>query len=692
MSSSQNQPHVTSDIRCKLERLKSLRTKVDLEIKKERVAFLQQICPFINNWDKQLPNLREIFQPEEIEHLLTDALLSKSTETFIDFVTRTGYKDKPVIDQDGEPELRRTTPVHRAAKNSRRRCRIQSFFNLFEIYNRNSLHLLCQRSRDDDLAEIFFETSEEVKKPVLIDARQRSGKTPLHLAVINGHKNLLEFLLRKGANPQLGNDSGKTPLHLICMRPVTNELVDTFFKISKKVNQLMEINARDNRGDTPLHTALRSGEKIVTEFLLRNGADPNLTDDFGFTPLHIICRRVLDDGLMRLFFKVNDDIQQTVQIDAVDRSGRTPLQLAVANFLPGAVGVLLNRGADLSSFVFPTENYFGDLFLFWYDVDTFKLRLASSALSTLERLVQRYELKRSDVLTIMKFFNNYGLFEMAEDQDEELCWYNAPDFKIVAKHIKMNTSLSLYDLIQLRPKEAAKQFTYMDFFKFANSEFKWTYVPYRHQVTCSLHLCEKMSRGFFQRWALDPFMELIHYRLSTEICETILEKLTNQDLSKIANKDSNIGRQRSRNTTLYKHCIGLGDTNHEHELYKLRRMQRDTRTDESSGESNISGRGAVVLELETSTAIYCIYTASLLLLRCTVLEAVFRCGAKCTSCIYIYILDGGRSTSSAFSSSSTSKQARQARRVERARRAATQRMDKQTAAIAAAAATRPRGC
>uniref|UniRef100_A0ABD2XCQ8 Uncharacterized protein n=1 Tax=Trichogramma kaykai TaxID=54128 RepID=A0ABD2XCQ8_9HYME len=45
------------------------------------------------------------------------------------------------------------------------------------------------------------------------------------------------------------------------------------------------------------------------------------------------------------------------------------------------------------------------------------------------------------------------------------------------------------------------------------------------------HLCEKLSRRFFRRYALDSFLDLTRYQLPILCCEMILdESLINKDL------------------------------------------------------------------------------------------------------------------------------------------------------------------
>ncbi|KAL7296064.1 hypothetical protein TKK_0010618 [Trichogramma kaykai] len=402
------------------------------------------------------------------------------------------------------------------------------------------LHFVCHRDSDDDednLLRTFLEINDELGHRLRIDARSNWGNTPLHMAMDNGHKEVAKSLLRRGADPNAANNDGETPLHVLCQvdDDEYHELLVAFFRVNDELNRFAQIDARDEEGDTPLHWALFNEHKRLTELLLRRNANPNLANVHGETPLHVVCKSEHDNGLSALFFEINRERHQLVLVDARDNRDRTPLQLAVAHLLPDVVDDLLANGADLADFRFPAESCFAEAIATprdWDESDRLRLRLrlASLALMVVERLEKKgYELTRSDATTIMKFFAEHGL--MAKSLDLDGFWIDDEEFASEAREITIKAGLSLYDLIRSRPKPA-KRLEYEDYYEFGRSS-KLRDLGEKHREACSVYLCEKLSRGFFRRWALDPFLELIRYRLPILCCEMIIERLKNEDLLRI---------------------------------------------------------------------------------------------------------------------------------------------------------------
>ncbi|CAB0038591.1 unnamed protein product [Trichogramma brassicae] len=353
----------------------------------------------------------------------------------------------------------------------------------------------------------------------------------------DGYVKMAEVLLRNGADPIIADADGCTPLHNLSKRFYYNDedygqLTEILLKVSREKGYQVDI--QDKLGQTPLHLAVRNHMVDETEVLLRCGADPNLADKEGLTPLHIISKnfdmRFLPDNhfLLKKFFKINDEMQQTIQIDAQDNEGRTPLQWAVGDLNPDVVDVLLDRGANLSNFVFPHGKDFCKEYNIINHAHWNKLKPASGALTVVERLEKRgYDLVRSDVMTVIEFFAKYELFEQSSDLEKWL--HDDEEFTFEAKKVMINLSLSLHDLIQLPPEKASKQLTYTDYLKFARSYDLWK-LSKSYQEACSMNLCEKMSRGFFRRWALDSILELTRYQLPILCCEIVIQKLKNDDL------------------------------------------------------------------------------------------------------------------------------------------------------------------
>uniref|UniRef100_A0ABD2XCX2 Uncharacterized protein n=1 Tax=Trichogramma kaykai TaxID=54128 RepID=A0ABD2XCX2_9HYME len=441
------------------------------------------------------------------------------------------------VEIDARDELE-NTPLHLALYNGDKEIvelllRRGAHTNLANKEGFTPLHIICNShsSYNSDLLKMIFELSDAKYHPVQINARDELGNTPLHLALNNGPKKVVELLLKRGANPNVANKEGFTPLHIACNDNFDDEeLVKMLFKFSNIKYHPVHINAQDDLGHTALHYALLSQNKSLVEHLLKKGSDPNLATEKGSTSLHIIFNdRRHHKEFAKILFELSNEKYHPLQVNARDKLGRTPLQLAVAYIFPNEVDVLLDHGADLSNFAFPdiiaSQRYKNRRKL--------ELELASGALAVVESLEKKgFELYRSDALKIMKFFAKYKLF--ANSMDLEKSWYDNTEFVTGAKEIMVNPSLSLYDLMQLGPEEAAKQITYRNYFEIAKSHELWVLLLTTKQCkACFLYLCEIMSRGFFRSWALDCFYEITHKRLPILCCDKVLDVLENQDLCNI---------------------------------------------------------------------------------------------------------------------------------------------------------------
>ena len=108
---------------------------------------------------------------------------------------------------------------------------------------------------------------------------------PLHLASANGHLEVAELLLERGAEVDVQNENQETPLHL------TSE--DGVLEIARMlIKRGSNVNSQDTRGWTPLHSAARNGHLDVVKLLLDSGADIGMRDGSDKTAFDI----ALDNG------------------------------------------------------------------------------------------------------------------------------------------------------------------------------------------------------------------------------------------------------------------------------------------------------------------------------------------------------------------------------------------------------------
>jgi ankyrin repeat protein len=147
-----------------------------------------------------------------------------------------------------------------------------------------------------------------------VNAKDKLGETPLHIAAVRGYNEITSLLIDEGANVNTRNKHGLTPLHAAAWsdHKETAELL-----IAKGA----QINAKDADGVTPLHVSALSGAKKTVTLLIDKGADINARNKDGMTPLHAAALTGQKEAVELLINKGAD-------INAKNKKGVTPLQLA----------------------------------------------------------------------------------------------------------------------------------------------------------------------------------------------------------------------------------------------------------------------------------------------------------------------------------------------------------------------------
>lgn len=94
---------------------------------------------------------------------------------------------------------------------------------------------------------------------------------------------------------------------------------------------------------SPLHWVAQRGLTVGIETLLENGADPNVTDDKGQTPLHFIAQKGIGKNQVQLLLEHGADLNRR------DDAGQTPLDYAKKAKRKSLVDFLTNLGATIGS-------------------------------------------------------------------------------------------------------------------------------------------------------------------------------------------------------------------------------------------------------------------------------------------------------------------------------------------------------
>ena len=163
-----------------------------------------------------------------------------------------------------------------------------------------------------------------------VNAKTDSGDTPLTLAAINKHDNVVHVLL---SDPQCLVDAkgqdGYTALHYSCRYGHVD-------RVRTLVKHKANVNARTDSGDTPLTlAAINKHDNVVHVLLSDSQCLVDAKGQDGYTALHYSCRYGHVDRVRTL-------VKHKANVNARTDSGDTPLTLAAINKHDNVVHVLLS--------------------------------------------------------------------------------------------------------------------------------------------------------------------------------------------------------------------------------------------------------------------------------------------------------------------------------------------------------------
>lgn len=190
----------------------------------------------------------------------------------------------------------------------------------------------CQSSMCDSLLNIITLDNNTRAKSIIskpnfdINCISEFGSSPLGVAARRGNIELVKYLLKKGADPNI-KQNGK-------FAPGRTPIFDATFIYEQELEPNLSL-------ERPIKKYNYKIKDEIVKLLIKYGADIYVVDDTGGTLL-MWASTYNRIHLIELFIKIG------VNINTQDKFGSTALMDAVANNHPDITKLLLEAGADIS--------------------------------------------------------------------------------------------------------------------------------------------------------------------------------------------------------------------------------------------------------------------------------------------------------------------------------------------------------
>ncbi|XP_056019553.1 ankyrin-2-like isoform X16 [Ostrea edulis] len=204
----------------------------------------------------------------------------------------------------------------------------------------NALHLASKEGHIDIVQELL-------KRGANVEAATKKGNTALHIASLAGHLNIVKLLVDNGAKYDVQAHVGFTPLYMAAQEGHADVVK---YLLSSGANQ--SLSTKD--GFTPLAVALQQGHERVVSVLLENDTKGKVKlpalhvtarkDDVKSAALLLQNEQNNVDGQTKTGGLVNDTTKDNHSVG----SGFTPLHIAAHYGNTNVGSLLIQRGADVN--------------------------------------------------------------------------------------------------------------------------------------------------------------------------------------------------------------------------------------------------------------------------------------------------------------------------------------------------------
>ncbi|MDR1748383.1 MAG: ankyrin repeat domain-containing protein, partial [Spirochaetaceae bacterium] len=229
-----------------------------------------------------------------------------------------------------------------------------------DSFGNTPLHVSVIRKAPPSLIQFLLKNNTDV------NARNRSGETPLYMAVSTNQRQTGELLLAHKADVFSTNVDDDSPLRLALTKGgeiqdwiLTSEVIKTTdgigntplhyaaeWRLDNAVGYILEkggnANARNANGETPLFNAVKADSASTVRLLITKGTQKDARDYLGNTALHACVRWSSTEAAAAL-------IRSGADINAQNISGKSVLSEAARAGKTNMVSMLLDSKADINA-------------------------------------------------------------------------------------------------------------------------------------------------------------------------------------------------------------------------------------------------------------------------------------------------------------------------------------------------------
>lgn len=222
------------------------------------------------------------------------------------------------------------------------------FSTLQQVYNNDGHSHQCVCGTEPAHAELLAIAKLLLESGAHPDAAIPPGISPLYLSIAKGDVQVVKLLPEHKADIRGLEGSGFTPLHLCLQVGGSTELVEELLKAGA------DVNISNDNGITPLFRAVNDGSEEIFRLLLPANPDFTTTDPDRNTLIHAAVRGKNDNILSTLLEKVQvhqklDSDQSQVGVHTTNKAGETPLHVAAERGCVPLAKTLLMHGANIEA-------------------------------------------------------------------------------------------------------------------------------------------------------------------------------------------------------------------------------------------------------------------------------------------------------------------------------------------------------